>query len=250
MTRNAPNVRSANGIQMRTPPITKTVLATEGAYPERLIVAAVCWGKKYPDSYVRRLKNSVARQLNWPHEFVCLTDHPIEGVDCLPLQDLGKVKEGWWYKVQLFRPDLFPSGARILYLDLDVIVRREIASLAILETDEPLTMVYNFGPNRGHCAHNSSVMMWTAGDTRVEQIYRLFTDDVMRHLHGDQCWIWRVLGPNIANFPGGLICSYKYDVRPKGNKPPTEARIVVFHGDPKPDELVNQVTFVKEHWRC
>ena len=212
--------------------------------PQDLIVACVCWGNKYPDEYVKKLKRAVEKHLHWPHQFVCLSDRVIDGVTCLPLHMSGEI---WWNKVQLFSQDSFPAGARILYLDLDVVVVGDLASIAAQRFDEPLAMIYNFGPNRGHCAHNSSVMLWTHGDRRVASIYDLYTNDVPKKLHGDQCWIWRVLRDDIANFPRDYIASYKYDVRPLGGKLPMGSRVIIFHGDPKPDQVAE--SWVRENWQ-
>jgi hypothetical protein len=203
----------------------------------------VYWGIKYDTNYVVRLKNMVERNLSVPHRFVCLSDVHIGGIDCIPVFASGW--DGWWQKVSLFMPNLFPAGARILYLDLDVVITGDLSTLARQWAPQPLTMIYNFGPNRGHAAHNSSVMMWSAGDPRVHPIHDLFTPDVMRALHGDQCWIWRVLRENIANWPRHFIKSYKYDCR--GGQVDGQTRIVVFHGDPKPHRCREQ--WVTENWR-
>lgn len=248
MTINAPNVKSSNGIDMKTPPISKRVYATVGPHPcGQLFVVCVCHGLKYGDTYVRRLRDTVARHLPEPHTFVCLSDRRFKGIDTLPLHDMGPLKEGWWYKVQLFQPNLFPPGARILYLDLDVVVTGKLDKLVSMQSEQPLTMVHNFGPNWRHCMHNSSVMLWRAGDKRVDGIYNLWTPDVAKHLHGDQCWMWRVLREQIANFPQKYIQSYKYDVRPKQNEPSNDARVVVFHGEPKPEQVAH-LPFVRENW--
>lgn len=140
-------------------------------------------------------------------------------------------------------PDLFPAGTPVLYLDLDVVITGSIDALAFQRTEEPLTMIFNFGPNRSHCAHNSSVMKWTAGDPRVGAIYSLFTNDVMKKLHGDQCWIWRVLRDKVANWPQKMIKSYKYDCR---GRDPNGAAVVVFHGDPKPHQCKED--WVRKNW--
>lgn len=205
-------------------------------------MACVYWGDKYKTEYVKRLQRSVKRNLHVPHRFVCLSDIPIDEVDCIPI--FAKKWDGWWQKVSLFMPNLFPAGSRILYFDLDVIITGDITVLARQWAPQPLTMIYNFGPNRSHCAHNSSVMMWQAGDPRVNPIYNLFTPDVMKALHGDQCWIWRVLREEIANWPRPFIKSYKYDCR--GGQVNGQTRVVVFHGDPKPHQVSEE--WARHNW--
>lgn len=234
---------SAVGINLRTPLITPTRFTTTiDTTIGGLIVACVFWGDKYDIKYVQRLKLMVERNLSVPHRFICLSDKDIEGIDCIPI--FATKWEGWWQKVALFTPQLFPSGTKVLYLDLDVIITGSIDVLAYQRTECPLAMIYNFGPNRSHCAHNSSVMQWTSGDPRLNGIHDFFTEDVMRKLHGDQCWIWRVLRDNIANWPMEYIKSYKYDCR--GKTLDDSIRIVVFHGDPKPHQI--NEAWAALHW--
>jgi len=235
---------SASGVVLDTPPLTETHFTITGEQTiGEVIVVCVYWGNKYPEGYVRHLMNMVERNLSVPHRFICLSDRPISGVDCIPV--FAQKWQGWWQKVSLFMPGLFPSAARILYLDLDVVITGDMTTLVQQWTPLPLTMIYNFGPNRHHAAHNSSVMMWTSGDPRLNSIHDLFTEDVMLKLHGDQCWIWRVLRENIADWPMEFVKSYKYDCRTGPLDPRT--RIVVFHGDPKPHQCKED--WVVKNWR-
>ena len=217
--------------------------AKKGINPFELIVVCVFWGDKYPVEYVHKLRSMVARNMpTQRHRFVCLSDVDIPGVDCIPV--FANSWRGWWQKVALFTPRLFPGGTRILYLDLDIVITRPIDDLVQMWGDDPLIMIKNFKSGYGHAAHNSSVMMWVAGDPRVAAIHDLFSADVMDKLHGDQCWIWRVLQDQITNWPLDLIQSYKCDCQ---NFVGVNTNIVVFHGDPKPHEC--QVEWVKHHWK-
>jgi len=235
-------------IDLTTPPIAPTRWTiTREKVEEPLIVVCVCYGTKYSDDYVHRLKNAVSKNLPIDHGFVCLSDREISGVPTIPLPKLDRRAEGWWQKINLFWPGLFPDGARILYFDLDVVITGDLSVLAMQWAADPLAMIFNFGPNRPHCAHNSSVMLWSANDERLHSIwleYQRNADKIMKALHGDQCWIWRVLRDDVANFPREYILSYKYDCRGKNVDP--QARVIVFHGDPKPDQC--REPWVREHW--
>lgn len=244
-------------VDLKTPPIAPTRWSiTRDVIPEPLTVVCVCYGTKYPNSYVYRLQAAVAKHLSEgnacvpvEHRFVCLSDHEIPGVETIPLPQLDKRAEGWWQKVNLFWPGLFPDGTRMLYLDLDVVITGDLSVLAMQWAPEPLTMIYNFGPNRSHCAHNSSVLLWSANDERLMPIWSLYQNysaQIMKSLHGDQCWMWRVLRDNIANFPRDFIASYKYDCRGVNRRPDPMTRVVVFHGDPKPDQC--REDWVRQHW--
>ena len=79
-------------------------------------------GPRWLPDYVYRLRDAVARNLDRPYRFVCLSDMQLE-VETLPLLPISNVKAlPYWYKVQMFRPDLELHGPN-LYIDLDTIVK-------------------------------------------------------------------------------------------------------------------------------
>jgi len=81
---------------------------------------------------------------------------------------------------------------------------------------------------------NSSVMAWTSSP-ETERIYTDFTPAVMDRLRGDQDW-FHVKMAGQDRFPRRWVPSYKAHVRPTG-RVPADARVVVFHGRPKPWEV-------------
>ena len=97
---------------------------------------AIRWGKKYGPEYLNRLYGMVARNINPPFEFFCLTDDSAgirPEVTCLPLPDLGcelpTNTKGIWGKSRLWSPDLGgPTGA-LLFLDLDIVVTGRLTML-------------------------------------------------------------------------------------------------------------------------
>ena len=68
----------------------------------------------------------------------------------------------------------------------------------------------------------------------MRDVWEKFTPDVMQTLHGDQNYLTRLLWPDRIGFlPDEMVGSYKYG-RMRGE--PT-APVMVFHGNPKMDEL-------------
>ena len=49
-------------------------------------------------------------------QFTCLSDVPVEGVECVPLK---RNWPGWWSKLELFDPEL---GGDFLFTDLDTLI--------------------------------------------------------------------------------------------------------------------------------
>lgn len=220
-----------------------------GASHLMLTVACVKWGDKYPADYVLRLQSMCRRNLP-EHRFVCFTEHPVPGVECLPLpSDLPT----WWSKVGLFRPGLFTSD--VLYLDLDVVITDRLHGMVgLLEEDRTRLWIRDdfsyslrtprcgLGPELlrmlgGPGCCNSSVMLWH-GDA-CNEVWTRFDPAVMDVLHGDQNWITQVLWPDkIALLPDAWASSYKYG---------GTGVIRVFHGSPKPHEVGDRM--IAECWR-
>jgi len=156
-----------------------------------------------------------------------------------------QLKDGtWWQKVGLFSPDLFGLSQRILYLDLDLVVIGSLDQIA--NVAEPFCMIENYGPNKGHAAHNSSCMVWTPTE-QTHRIFNAFTSDVTKQLHGDQCWIWRVMLGQITDFPRHYCISYKYEkAQEKWRHRTNETSCVVFHGTPKPHQVKDE--YIRKNW--
>lgn len=210
-------------------------------------------GGRYDWSWVHRLRSGILR--HHPNvRFACLTDMPDGhqyGVDVIPLlHDLP----GWWSKIELFRPDAFTRG-QVVYLDLDVVVFREIDAL--------LGLTCRFGALPGFVRReslNSSVMTWQAGrdNALTKDIWTLFMrapQTIIRRLRreGDQDFINLVAGADARRLltvksegggakyhgvlPAGYIQSYKADGLAASPRPPADMRLLVMHGEPKPPDL-------------
>lgn len=217
----------------------------------RKYVACLWTGRKYGFEYVLRLKQAVTRNLSTEHSFVCFVDRANFEDFSQDMVDYGitpmvKTVEqpGWWGKLEMFDYRNWSARDRILYLDLDVVITGPLDDFFL--ADHHTTMIANFGVNFRHAKYNSSVVCWD-GNGPAAKIYDEFMQQpgrVMKDLHGDQCFMWRVMVDDVKTWPTDWVVSYKYDVRRKALDPNT--KIVVFHGDPKPDVVKDG--FVIENW--
>jgi len=121
-------------------------------------------GYVFNPDHVRILRNMVARNLSLPHRFVCVTDTPIDGIDCVAM-DMRKHVPGTVYarlmqhNAEWCRANL---GERVLSLDLDVVIARNIDHIAGRTEDIVLWRNPNFSTPR-RAFYQSSIQLFTAG---------------------------------------------------------------------------------------
>lgn len=197
-----------------------------------LTIACVWVGERYGREYPAILQDMVCRNLDPARtpRFVCITDR----LDELPADMEALPPEpglsGWWQKVALFKPGKLPAG-RIAYFDLDVAVTGPLDCLV-----DRKGIIHDWHT----ITYNSSVMVWDAGEHA--EAWGRFAPDVLDRLHGDQDWLTEVGG--WAALPPEWCASYKSHARVW---PPYEAKVVVFHGLPKPHEVTDG--WVPQLWR-
>ncbi len=227
-------------------------------------------GNKYGADYVNTLETMVRRNCTMSFEFVCFTDDT-KGLNptirTMPLSNAYGVT-GWWHKPLLFNPDN-PVGYRgdtILYMDLDVIVFKNIDKLLTYEEGKFCVIRdFNRSANPQWQKFNSSVVRWQIG--QHPQIYKDFiqtTASQVRRFHGDQDWLYAQVKKDFVFWPDEWIMSYKWEMRkrpPMVRRPdgvrdfispgvPTikpETSIAVFHGDPNPKHCSDP--WCKENWK-
>jgi hypothetical protein len=230
-------------------------------------VVCLKYGNKYSAEYVNTLYSMVERNLTVPYEFVCYTEDST-GIDpsitIKPLTLISNV-HGWWYKPMFFNPDLGLKGT-ILFLDLDVIVFRNIDNLFTYEPGK-FCIIRDFTRFviRDYKKFNSSVFRLETG--QHSQVYTQFIENpknIVRRFHGDQDWIYSTIQKDFVYWPDEWIQSYKWEMRGKPQmtaditgrknfavpgepeiKPNTN--IAVFHGDPNPHLCVDN--WCKENWK-
>lgn len=190
---------------------------------ERLTVACVLRsGGEYTPCHVSALRDQVAEHLPGV-SFVCLSDVP---VDCerIPLE---RGYRGWWPKMELFTSII---RGDILYFDLDTVI---VGSLQEIASVKELTLLSDF--YKPHLAQSG--MMFLPAYLRL-LIWEGFEEDphgFMRQFRGDGEYLnaacgafadrWQDVCPN-------QIFSYKAHVR--GKYIPPDARVICFHGRPRP----------------
>lgn len=213
------------------------------------MIDIVCmkFGTKYGPEYVNILRRGVARNLSQAHRFVCFTDNP-SGLDTATNPEIRPDLGGWWNKLWIFSAW---TPRRQLALDIDDPVTGSLDELASwpgrghlvlsnwYKPDEIAGAVHVLDP--GFHRHE----LWVEFCERGEAIKAEFRSD-------QEFYTARIKdSPRIQEFLPDQVISYKKHCQGIGLPP--NARIVCFHGTPKPPEVIAvgrpEDAWVKEHWR-
>lgn len=206
------------------------------------VVAVLRTGKDFLPEHVHALFTGVEkywRPVDQPPRLVVLTDVPVEQYGLLGHLGVRKIPlrydwPGWWSKMELFRPELGAAFGDILYFDLDTVVVGELGDIAEVRY---LTLLEDFYQSW----RLGSGMMYLPQEVRGEVWEEWIKDPaaIMASFRGDQEYLtprWEPVAERWQHLLPGQVVSYKKDVRPKGQVP-GDARVVCFHGRPRPWHL-------------
>jgi hypothetical protein len=193
------------------------------------VVCVLRSGPTYGPEYVYRLQAGVLQHLPGA-QFICLTDTPdaLPGVKCVPLIHAW---QGWWSKMELFRPDLTGD---LLYFDLDTVICGDLTGIAAVGRDTFIRDFYR----RGQCLGSGMMYLtemrraktwatWMRHPARWMQRYQRGGDQsFLETIYAGTCARWQDQTP-------GQVVSYKAHC---ARGLPVEARVVCYHGLPKPHQ--------------
>lgn len=207
----------------------------------------------YGPDHVNRMRSMLSRHLNMPHEMVCVTDIP-QGlhpdVRVVPLdRSLIGGPQARYPKLMAWHPDAaLWFGPRILLLDLDTVIVRDIAP--IVDRPEPVVLWRNSSWGKpGRTRYNTSIALLDAGAR--PDIWRAFSrgDHAARH---DQELVSSVVGTDPGGSWGFNDDDGIYKARDmKAGALPRGCRVVTFAGKQDPSERRTRKRFpwIAEHWR-
>ncbi len=229
------------------------------------IVCVYKTGPKFDPKYVTKLFNRLNQVVERDFKFLCLTDSGrLLSNDNIKTEPLLFGLEGWWSKIEMFRPYLFDTD-RILYFDLDTLfLGPDIEKLLNVIYRKDFMMLRALNPAMAkNDAPASGIMSWKSDCKESKIIYRQFMKNPVGNINrisqykgagqsGDQGFIGEVLDwssiPKLQDYlPENYIIS-KRKVRRNGNyiEGFTNARIVEWSGYPVIDKL--DYEWVKGIW--
>jgi hypothetical protein len=228
----------------------------------------VIHGSAYNWTYVERLYSMLTRHITPGIRLHVYTeaDRPVPTPmikHVLTDWGIGGPKHSWWYKMQLFNPE--HHAGPLLYFDLDTVIVSNIDWIWQLPTAYFWALrdfKYLWRPT--YSGLNSSVMQWDT--TKHIHVWKQFAQEdlpkIMRKYHGDQDYISDAIPAKQRRFfESQRVKSWRwqcvdggYDFKKRRHLTPgsatyfpPETSIVVFHGQPKPAEILDPV--IVQHWQ-
>ena len=221
-------------------------------------------GTKYGVEYVNRLYSMCKRNSNVPFNFACITENT-KGMSPeivhipLPSYNLS----GWWFKPWVLSKEL-PLDGNILFLDLDLVIIKNIDNLWIHEP-EKFCIIRDF--NRYLIPtwprFNSSAFRFQSKKYSYVWDNLVNNLDQIKKFHGDQDWLYEQIKKDYSFWPDQWIKSYKWEIRNRSElikdehgrrfktiadpKIERETSILVFHGEPNPHQVQDPI--IVDNWR-
>lgn len=180
-------------------------------------------GGEYRPEHVHALRKQFAQYAPYT-PFFCLSDIDFDD-DYIPLEyDL----KGWWSKLEVCRPDI--CGEAVLLVDLDTVVIGDIAEILSVRQ---FTMLRDF--YRPYLAQSGIMCLTNTVRANIWDHFSTHRKNIMANFRGDGEYLNTFYGAAASRWQDllpGQIVSYKAHVR--GKSIPADARIVCFHGRPRP----------------
>ena len=215
-------------------------------------VICIKWGTKFGADYVNRLYKMVEKNLSIPHRFVCFTDNAeglVEGIEVRDLpeyNDNTAIGDTGWRKLSLFNEKLADLKGTALFLDLDIVIRQDLAPFFEAEGDFLIVKDWDFPKD---IIGNSSVFRFKIGrhDFIIDEFIRNRQDIVSKYRNEQAYLSYAMYDAGILQYwPLDWCVSFKrHCLQPwplcylKEPIDPVESKIIVFHGKPNPEEAYN-----------
>ena len=206
------------------------------------------WGDKFGPEYVNRLYKMVKKNISIPHRFVCFTDNGegiVDGVEIRPIPPLNEegIPDRMWKKLTVFNKELSDLTGTALFLDLDIVIRQSLDPFFELDRDFRIIKDWDFPDD---IIGNSSVFRFEIGKYPeiLDHFYKL-GKAVRKHFQNEQAFLsYEMMERNVLQYwPEAWVPSFKRCCLQKFptnwfKEPvdPQEAKIVIFHGKPTPDQ--------------
>lgn len=210
------------------------------------------WGTKFSANYVNRLYKMIEPNISDDWELHCFTEHaeginPLVKVHPLPTLDLDQqLPERGWRKLTVLHRSLaaiFTGSA--LFLDLDIQI---LGNIDVFFEAEGEFLIYKDPCLRDKVIGNSSVFRFEVGKHQDVLDFFVNNGDIVRSKHrNEQAYLSYAMYAKgiikywnesyLADFKKHCLRSFPLNYFYMPIKP-KEARILIFHGKPLPEQAI------------
>ncbi len=224
-------------------------------------VICIKWGKtEYSPDYVNRLYGMLKRNTQYDIRFFCFTDNAegfCDGIIAKPMTTLNVAPEDnkYSYKKEagLCDDNLGGlNGQRVFFFDLDVVIVDNIDCLFEYPKDKEFLIINDWNTKGNHVGQ-ASCYSWVVGELGfVKTYFEQHPKEVVKQYYtASQEYLSAKIIERYGklNFwPDSWTRSFRFHCSPKGflrhffiAKIPEGAKILVFHGSPKPHEALDGI---------
>lgn len=213
-------------------------------------VICMKWGNKFSSEYVNRLYRMVQKNLSIKHRFICFTDNPAgiqTGVDIHPLPQTisldENVPERGWRKLSVFAEKIDDLEGIGLFLDLDIVIRSNIDCFFSTNHNFQIIKDWDFPHD---IIGNSSVFKFKIGQhPYVLNDFINNFNKITNKYRNEQAYLsYKMMEHGeLRYWPNNWCISFKRNCLKKWPlcyfkmpDDPIEAKIIVFHGKPTPQQ--------------
>lgn len=217
------------------------------------VILCMKWGSLYCADYVNVLFSACKKYISGEFRFVCLTDDSAglsADIESFPIPEIGlseiHFKNGAWPKITVFSDDLYGITGRALFIDLDTYINRSIDEMFEFPGDLVAIDSSPWRYSDGIRRTMSSIFSFELGT--LGYVTRILSSDIEGNFskYGIEQDYLHAVVKNISYWPDEWIVSFKYHLRQPlvfdrfrpPNSPPQKAKIVAFHGRPRPSDLL------------
>ena len=187
----------------------------------------------YDESWVEKLYRGFARNLTQPFRFVCFSDRYRDFAEPIEQEPLLTSVPSYGCYIEPFR-----LGVPMILAGLDTIIVGNVDHLAE-RCLKPVRLALPRDPYApGRACNGVALIPWGQ-----EDIYNRWRSE------NDMEWLRQQPHEFIDDLFPDEVVSFKVHVRDRMlHGPPTSARVVYFHGVPKPSDIAD-VPWVRRHWK-
>lgn len=203
--------------------------------------------------YVNNLYQGVRKWASKDFDFICFTNESLDVHENIEIRPIDLItKRGVLPRMYMFSEQAGLFGHQVLCLDLDVVITGKLTDIMDYKGLFCTRRSFNERDENGNFKLDGDTMSFYAGKETEAIFWKPLIQDIQaaeKETQGrERLWVRKVahlIADTFDEMTPGQIISYKMHAMRNGL--PKNARIVSFHGHPRPHQVHEQ--WVKHNWQ-